>query len=71
MSGERSDSRLGQLVGLVVAGLAIAFLILDRTTNLSVPYGYEGSGFRFLMGAAVVVLVVVVVGWKYRNIFFK
>ena len=71
MPGKRSDSPLGRVIGLVVAGLAVVLLVLDRTTDLSVPYGYDGSGSRFLIGALVALLVVIVVGWQYRDIFFR
>lgn len=70
MPGKRSDSPLGRLIGLVVAGLAVVLLVLDRTTDLSVPYGYDGSGLGFLIGALVGLLVVIVVGWQYRDVLF-
>jgi hypothetical protein len=71
MPGKRSDSPLGRVIGLVVAGIAVVLLVLERTTDLSVPYGYDGSGFSFLIGAGVALLVVIVVGWQYRDVLVE
>lgn len=71
MPGKRSDSPLVRVIGLVIAGLAVVLLVVDRTTDLSVPYGYDGTGFGFLGGALVALLVVLVVGWQYREGRFK
>jgi hypothetical protein len=59
------------VIGLGVAGLAVVLLVLDQTTDLPVPYGYDGSGFRFLIGGVVALLVVIVLGWQYRDIFLS
>jgi hypothetical protein len=47
------------VIGLGVAGLAVVLLVLDQTTDLPVPYGYDGSGFSFLIGGVVALLVVI------------
>ncbi|MFC7073807.1 hypothetical protein ACFQJ7_10800 [Halovenus rubra] len=70
MPGKRSDSPLGRVIGLGVAGLAVVLLVLDQTTDLPVPYGYDGSGFSFLIGGVVALLVVIVLGWQYRDVLF-
>ena len=66
MPGTSSDSKLGQVVGALVAALAVGLFVLDSTTDLSVPYGYDGDAF--LLGAAVAVVAVVAVGWRYRDV---
>jgi hypothetical protein len=66
MPGKSSDSKLGQVVGALVAVLALGLWFLDGTTDMSVPYGYGGDAF--LLGAAVAVIAIAVVGWKYRNV---
>jgi hypothetical protein len=66
MSDSRSNSPLGRAVGAAVALLAVAFLALDRLTDLSVPYGYDsGSTALFLVGAAAAVLAVALGGYRY------
>jgi len=65
MPGRSSNSKLGQVVGALVAVLALGLWILDSTTEMSVPYGYDGDAF--LLGAAVAVIAVAVVGWRYRD----
>lgn len=71
MPGKRSNSPLGRVIGLVVAGLAVVLLVLDQTTDLPVPYGYDGSGFSFLIGGVAALLDVIVLGWQYRNLLFR
>jgi hypothetical protein len=65
MPGRSSDSKLGRVVGALVAVLALGLFALDSATDLSVPYGYGGDAF--LLGAAVAVIAVAAVGWRYRN----
>jgi hypothetical protein len=65
MPGVRSNSPLGRAVGVAVAVLAVVLLALDRLTGLSVPYGYDGGGTSFLLGAAVAAVAVAVVGYRY------
>jgi len=65
MPGRSSSSKLGQVVGALVAVLALGLWVLDSTTDMSVPYGYDGDAF--LLGAAVAVIAVAVVGWRYRD----
>jgi len=65
MPGRSSSSTVGQAIGAVVALLAVGLLVLDSTTDISVPYGYDGSAF--LLGAAVAVVAVVAVVWRYRD----
>jgi hypothetical protein len=65
MPGKSSNSKLGQVVGALVAVLALGLWVLDGTTDMSVPYGYGGDAF--LLGAAVAVIAVAVVGWRYRD----
>ena len=69
MSGKRSGS-LNRWIGIVIAGLAVVLLVLDRTTGLAIPYGYDASGFRFWIGAAVAILVLLIAGWRYRDTLF-
>jgi hypothetical protein len=71
MPGRSMDSPLSRVIGLIVAGVAVVLLILDRTTDLPVPYGYDGSGVGFLIGALVALLVVISVGWRYRDVLFR
>jgi hypothetical protein len=65
MPGRSSDSTVGQVLGAAVALLAVGLFVLDSTTDTSVPYGYDGSAF--LLGAAVAVVAVVAVVWRYRD----
>jgi hypothetical protein len=65
MPGTSSDSRLGQVVGALVAALAVGLWVLDGTTDVSVPYGYGGDAF--FLGAAVAVIAVALAGWRYRD----
>jgi hypothetical protein len=65
MPGRSSSSKLGQVVGALVAVFALGLFVLDSTTDMSVPYGYDGDAF--LLGAAVAVIAVAVVGWQYRD----
>ena len=65
MPGRSSDSKLGQGVGAAVALLAVGLFVLDSTTDMSVPYGYDGSAF--LLGASGAVVAVVAVAWRYRD----
>ncbi|TKX68082.1 hypothetical protein [Halorubrum sp. SP9] len=67
MSDKRDTSHIGRLIGIGVAGLAVLLMILDRTTDLSVPYGYDGSGFNFLIGVLVALLIVVYTGLRYSD----
>ena len=65
MPGRSSDSAVGQSIGAAVALLAVALFVMDSTTDMSVPYGYDGSAF--LLGAAVAAVAVVAVAWRYRD----
>jgi hypothetical protein len=66
MPGSQSNSPLGRVVGAAVALLAVALLVLDRWTGLSVPYGYDsGNTALFLVGAAAAVLAVALGGYRY------
>ncbi|WP_123539158.1 hypothetical protein [Halosimplex salinum] len=65
MPGRATDSPLGRVFGAAGAAIAVALLILDRTTDLAVPYGYDGDAF--VLGAVVALIAVVAVGWRYRD----
>lgn len=67
MSDKTNNSHIGRLIGIGVAGLAVALMILDRTTDLSVPYGYDGTGFTFPIGVLVALLIVVYTGLQYSD----
>lgn len=65
MPGKANSSPLGRAVGVAVAALAVVLLVLDRTTDLAVPYGYDDGAF--VVGAVVALFAVAVVGWQYRD----
>jgi len=65
MPGRSSNTRTGQLLGVLVAALAVGLFVIDGATDLSVPYGYGGDAF--LVGAAVAIVAVAIVGWRYRE----
>ena len=68
MPGSRSNSPLGRAVGAAAALLAVALLAVNRWTDLSVPYGYDsGNTALFLVGAAVAVVAVALVGYRYLS----
>lgn len=67
MSDKIDTSHIGRLIGIGVAGLAVLLMVLDRTTDLSVPYGYDGSGFTFPIGVLVALLIVVYTGLRYSD----
>jgi hypothetical protein len=67
MSDKINSSHIGRLIGIGVAGLAVVLMILDRTTDLSVPPGYDESEFNFLIGVLVALLIVVYTGLRYSD----
>jgi len=68
MPGKSNSSPVGRAVGAAVALLAVVLLVLDRTTDLPVPYGYDsGSGLLFAVGAVVALALVAVGLLRYRD----
>jgi hypothetical protein len=64
MPGTRSESSLGRMIGLLVAGIAVLLLVVEGTSTLPVPTGYDGTGFSIQLGAGVVLLVAIGVAWQ-------
>jgi|GEM_PF-1434196 len=67
MPGRASNSPLGRALGVGFALLAVLFLVLDRTTDLPVPYGYDGGGSLVIGAVGASVIVVGVLAWYYRD----
>ena len=67
MPGRASNSTLGRALGIGFAILAVGFLILDRTTDLPVPYGYDGGGSLVVGAVGAVITVLAVLAWYYRD----
>ncbi|MFB6141341.1 MAG: hypothetical protein ABEJ26_13020 [Halosimplex sp.] len=67
MPGKASSSALGRDVGVAVAALAVVLLVLDRTTDLAVPYGYDGGGSVVVGAVGALVVVLAVLAWYYRD----
>ncbi|QLH79059.1 hypothetical protein HZS55_17930 [Halosimplex rubrum] len=68
MPGKASSSPIGRAVGVGAALLAVALFVLDRTTDLAVPYGYDtDSTLLFAVGAVVAVAAIAVTVARYQS----
>jgi len=68
MPGKASSSPVSRAVGVGAALLAVTLLVLDRTTDLTVPSGDDTDSTLLLsVGALVAVVAVVLVVARYRG----